>query len=330
MKKANIMEVCGTHTNAIAKSGLKTLLESKINFISGPGCPVCVSAQSDIDNMVSLALNKNTIIATFGDMLRVPGTKMSLQGAAAKGADIRLVYSPLDAIFIAKENPLKRVVFLAVGFETTAPLVAACAIRAKELKLKNFYLYCCLKIITPAIKAILEEKNNIDGFLLPGNVCVVTGYKIFSFMPEKYKKPAVAAGFEAGEIIKAINILLKQKTPAVKNAYAWAKPGGNKTALSVIAKVFKPQDGPWRGFGTIKKSTLGLKAAFKDLDAKKTFRIKSVKEIKTKCRCALILKGKITPLGCPYFARNCTPLKPMGPCMVSAEGACAAYFNNLK
>lgn len=323
------MEVCGTHTNAIAKSGLNILLKYKVNFISGPGCPVCVSAQSDIDNMISLALVKDTIITTFGDMLRVPGTKITLQDAAPKGADVRIVYSPLDAVLTAKENPSKKVIFLAVGFETTAPLIAASILKAKQLKLTNFYIYPCLKLITPALKIILTEANNIDAFLLPGNVCVITGYKIFNFISSKHKKPAVVAGFSAKEILKAVNIILKAKKPLVQSAYSWVKEDGNKTALALLAKVFKPADAPWRGFGIIKKSALELKAEYKKFDAKTVFKIKNKKEPSTKCRCGLILKGKITPPQCPYFNKACTPLKPLGPCMVSVEGACAAWHKNL-
>jgi hydrogenase expression/formation protein HypD len=322
------MEVCGTHTHAIAKSGLARLLKNKVSFISGPGCPVCVSAQSDIDAMIKLALKPNVITATFGDMLRVPGTKISLQGAAAKGADIRIVYNPLDAVALARENAGKKIIFLAVGFETTAPLVAACALAAARLKLKNFYIYCCLKTMPPALKIILDEKNDIDAFLLPGNVSVITGYKIFDFIAREYKKPAVAGGFGAREILKAVNLLLDAKEPAVQNAYAWASPRGNSAAQKIIARVFKPADGKWRGFGLIKKSALAFKKEFARFDAAKAFGVKPTKEPATKCRCALVLKGRIKPPQCPYFGRGCTPLKPLGPCMVSAEGACAAVYSN--
>jgi hydrogenase expression/formation protein HypD len=322
------MEVCGTHTHAVAKSGLAYKLKNKIRFISGPGCPVCVSAQSDIDKMISLALLPNVIIATFGDMMRVPGSKISLQGALTKGADIRIVYSPLDSLSIARENPSKKIIFLAVGFETTSPSVAVCVIKAKELKLKNFYIYCCLKIIAPALKNILDEKNDIDGFLLPGNVSVITGYKIFDFIANKYKKTAVAAGFSAMEILSAVNMLLVCiNKPQIKNAYKWAKPDGNKDAQKLLKRVFKIKDGFWRGFGRIRNSALELKKEFENFDVKKVFKIKNIKEVKNKCRCALILKGKITPKECPYFAKICMPSKPLGPCMVSSEGICAAYYN---
>ena len=325
------MEVCGTHTNAIAKSGLANKYKDKgrVNFISGPGCPVCVSAQGDIDNIISLALKPGVTIATFGDMMRVPGRKMSLQEAAAKGAKVRLVYSPLDAVLLAKDNPSQKVVFLAVGFETTAPLIAAAVLQAEKLKLKNFFVYCCLKTIPPALKKILAADNKIDGFLLPGNVCVVTGYKIFNFIAAKYKKPAAVAGFSAAEIIKAVDILLAAKKPAIKNAYAWASLGGNKEAQKLMGKVFKPSGGLWRGFGKINKSALELRPAYKNFDAKKTFSLPPVKDFKTACRCGLILQGKIKPPQCPFFAKTCTPLKPLGPCMVSVEGACAAYHKNL-
>ncbi|MDR0735204.1 MAG: hydrogenase formation protein HypD [Elusimicrobiota bacterium] len=329
-KPLNIMEVCGTHTHAIAKSGLAQLLKDKVNFISGPGCPVCVSAQSDIDAMISLALKPDVITGTFGDMLRVPGTKISLQGAAAKGADIRIVYNPLDALALARANAGKKMIFLAVGFETTAPLIAACALEAARLKLKNFYIYCCLKTIPPALKIILDEKNDIDAFLLPGNVSVITGYKIFDFIARQYKKPAVVGGFNAAEIMKAVEILLNAQKPLVSSAYAWAGPRGNGAAQKIIASVFEPADGKWRGFGLIKKSALAFKKEFSRFDAAKAFDLKPAKEPHTKCRCALVLKGKIKPPQCPYFGRGCTPLKPLGPCMVSAEGACAACYNNAQ
>ncbi|MDR1684213.1 MAG: hydrogenase formation protein HypD [Elusimicrobiota bacterium] len=322
----NIMEVCGTHTNAIAKSGLKTLLAGRINFISGPGCPVCVSAQSDIDNMLALALKPGVITATFGDMLRVPGAKMSLKDAQTAGADVRIIYSPLQAVDIAQKNPNKKIIFLAVGFETTAPAAAAAVLAARKLKLKNFYVYTALKRVAPAVELILKEKNNIDGFLLPGNVSVITGLKEFDFISEKYAKPAAAAGFSAKEILAALAKLGKPKT---QNAYAWVKAGGNKTALRLTAKVFTPAAGSWRGFGKIEQSALELKEEFAAFDAKKVFKIRAQKERKTKCRCALILKGKIPPQKCPYFARVCTPQKPLGPCMVSQEGACAAAYNNM-
>ena len=320
------MEVCGTHTHAIAKSGLNALLKDKINFISGPGCPVCVSAQGDIDNMIALALKPGVIIATFGDMLRVPGSKISLQGAAEKGADVRILYSPLDAVSLAQREKTKKIIFLAVGFETTTPLIAATILQAKKLKLKNFYIFCCLKTVPPALKIILSEKNDIDAFLLPGNVSVITGWQAFSFI----KKPAVVAGFSAAEILKAVNMLVAAKKPQVLNAYAWAKPKGNKEAQKITARVFRPADGRWRGFGIIKKSSLALKKEFESFDAAKAFALKPAKEQKTKCRCALVLKGKIKPPQCPYFGRGCAPLKPLGPCMVSVEGACAAYYNNYE
>jgi len=323
------MEVCGTHTHAIAKSGLGAMLAGKINFISGPGCPVCVSAQSDIDNMVAIALQPGVIITTFGDMLRVPGTKISLRDAGAKGADIRVLYNPLDALDTALENPGKKIISLAVGFETTAPLIAACVLQAKKLKIKNFYVYCCLKTIAPALKIILGEKNNIDGFLLPGNVCVITGYEEFNFISSEYKKPAVAAGFSAAEILKAAQLLLDAKKPQTQNAYTWASAAGNKNAQKIIKKVFRKADGRWRGFGIIKNSSQELKKDFADFDAKKIFKLKTAGGQPSKCRCALILKGKIKPSGCPYFGKACTPVKPLGPCMVSVEGACAAAYNNL-
>lgn len=326
----NIMEVCGTHTNIIAKSGLKTLLADKINFISGPGCPVCVSAQSDINAMINLAMIPGTIITTFGDMLRVPGTHSTLQDSAEKGADVRLVYSPLDAVVIAQNNPGKKIVFLAVGFETTAPLIAACVLKAEQLKLKNFFIYCCLKTIAPAIKIILKESNNIDAFLLPGNVCVITGYKIFDFISTQYKKPAVVGGFTPQEVMRAVNLIASDKKPSVENAYSWAKPEGNRKAMGIIKQVFRVADGQWRGFNTIGKSVLELKNEFKNYDAKKVFKIKPQAEPKTACLCADILKGKITPKQCPIFGKSCTPLQPKGPCMVSVEGACAAWYNNLK
>ncbi len=327
-KPLTVMEVCGTHTVAIAKNGLRQLYKNKVNFVSGPGCPVCVSAQSDIDAMISLAKNKNCIITTFGDMLRVSGSDgHTLQNARIEGADIRILYNPLDALKIAKENPSKQIVFLAVGFETTAPLAAALVLAAKEQQIKNISLYCCLKQICPAINAILKEDNNIDAFLLPGNVSVIIGQKPYGFIADLYKKPAVIAGFSAGEITQAVTQIQNMNAPAVKNAYIWVKPTGNTEAQKLLAQVFDAGAAEWRGFGEIANSAFNLRPEFADFDAKTIFKIKHKPSKPSACKCAAVLKGQIKPTDCPFFAKQCTPQNPIGPCMVSSEGACGAYYD---
>lgn len=332
-KPVNIMEVCGTHTMSFCRFGLARLIPKNIKLIAGPGCPVCVSSQSYIDQAIALARRQDTIILSFGDMLRVPGTKTSLEKERAEGADVHMVYSPLDSIKIAKNNPDKKVIFLAVGFETTAPTIALSIIAAKKAKIKNLSFFSCLKVMPPPMEAILKDKRiNIQGFLCPGHVSAIIGVKPYEFIPKKHKIGCCISGFEPVDMLESIYILLKQivnKRPKVENQYKRVVPDkGNLRAQKIIAQVFRTADVAWRGLGVIPKSGLQIKKEFAQFDTVKAFNLK--KDIRfepknTKCRCGDILKGLISPLKCPLFMKACSPNNPIGPCMVSSEGACNAY-----
>jgi hydrogenase expression/formation protein HypD len=330
----NIMEVCGTHTQSFFRFGLDRLLPANIKLISGPGCPVCVSSQGYIDMAIKLAQNKDVIIATFGDMLRVPGSRSTLEKERAKNGNLAVVYSPLDSLSIARKNPDKKVVFLAVGFETTAPTVALSILAAKKEKLKNIFFFSSLKLIPAAMNYLLQDKRlNINAFLCPGNVSAVIGAKSYRFIPRKHKISCCIAGFEPLDILEGIYFILKQlakNKPYVANQYARVVlPGGNKKALKFMAQVFKTADASWRGLGNIPGSGLKIKKEFAQFDAEKVFLFKPAtgnRQPATKCKCGDVLKGLINPTGCPLFAKICKPDNPIGPCMVSSEGACNAYY----
>ncbi|MFH0855629.1 MAG: hydrogenase formation protein HypD [Candidatus Omnitrophota bacterium] len=332
--KINIMEVCGTHTQNFYRFGLPGLLPGNIRLISGPGCPVCVSPQGYIDSAIALAKNKDLIIATFGDMLRIPGTSSSLEREKARLGNVRVAYSPLDALAIAENNPDKQIVFLAVGFETTAPAIALTVLEAKRKKLKNLSFFSSLKLIPPAMRHLLSDKRlKIDGFLCPGHVSAVIGTRGYEFIPKQYKIPCCVAGFEPVDILEAILIIIGQiilHKACVANQYARVvTESGNILAQGVINRVFEPGDSNWRGFGVIPDSGLELRKEFSAFDAKRIFSI-SGKTARTriagKCRCADVLKGIISPDACVLFAKACNPDNPIGPCMVSSEGACNAYY----
>jgi hydrogenase expression/formation protein HypD len=331
-RSLNLMELCGTHTTAIFRSGIKQLLPGNINLISGPGCPVCVTSVSDINRMLALARIKNTVIATFGDMLKVPGTESSLEKERSAGADIRAVYSPADALEIARKNRSKEVVFLAVGFETTSPAVASVVHDGRAGKINNFSVYCCHKSIPPAIAALLCAREiKIDGFLLPGHVSSVIGAAPYSFISEKFKIPCVISGFEAADILETILMLLKQislDSAKVEIQYKRAvRPQGNIAAQEMIKRVFTPARADWRGLGVIPKSGLKLNSGYKDFDAEARFEIKAVKPLPAKnCLCPEVLRGVKNPGECKLFAKTCNPGNPFGPCMVSSEGTCAAWY----
>lgn len=330
-KNLAFMEVCGTHTVAIFRYGIRKVLPKNIRVISGPGCPVCVTAQRDIDKAVAFSRQRETIITTFGDMLKVPGTESSLQEEKAKGRDIRVVYSVLDSLSIARLNKNKRVVHIAIGFETTAPTVAAAIIRAEAEKLNNFYILSAHKIIPPALaKLVASGKSRISGFLLPGHVSTIIGSAPYKFLAEKFKTPCVIAGFEVIDILQAIGMLLDQienNSPEVQIQYTrCVHSRGNITAQKMMNKIYQVYNASWRGLGMIKKSGLRLKKKYAGFDASKQFHIKLPEEKKTNCRCGDVLQGIITPRECPLFRRKCTPRLPIGPCMVSSEGACAAYY----
>ncbi|MDD2679449.1 MAG: hydrogenase formation protein HypD [Candidatus Omnitrophica bacterium] len=330
----NIMEVCGTHTQNFCRFGLAKLLPENIRLISGPGCPVCVSPQSYIDTAIRLAKNKAMLIVTFGDMLHVPGSRSSLERERAKFGNVRVVYSPLDALSIARANPDKNVVFLAVGFETTAPTIALSILEAQKEKLNNLFFLSSLKLIPAAMRYLLLDKRlKIDGFLCPGHVSAVIGTKDYTFIPKKYKIPCCIAGFEPVDILEGIAMIIEQLAAGnacVANQYTRVvAKTGNRKAREIIRRVFKRDDSEWRGLGIIPQSGLKLKNEFSGFDASRIFRVANMQN-KAKpakqCRCPDVLKGLIAPPDCPLFAQRCRPDKPLGPCMVSSEGACNAYY----
>ena len=331
-RELKIMEVCGSHTQSFCRFGLKKLLPDNLKFISGPGCPVCVSHQSFIDNAVDLAKKPDVVIATFGDMLRVPGSNSSLEKERALGANIQILYSPLDSLKIAKRNFNKQVVFLGVGFETTAPVIALSILAAKKEGLENLSYLCALKLMPPAMEYLLKDRMvDIDAFLCPGHVSTIIGTKPYEFITKKYKIPCCVAGFEPLDILEGIYLLLKQingSKPAVSNQYSRVvKKGGNPKARRIISEVFDVASVKWRGLGEIKDSGLKIKDKFRSLDAVKIFSLKDKKKVQaSRCRCADVLKGLISPEECPLFGKICTPEKALGPCMVSIEGACNAYY----
>lgn len=330
--KVNLMEVCGTHTMVIFKQGLKGMLPKNVNLLSGPGCPVCVTSQEDIDKAIELAKDRKAIIATFGDMVRVPGTNSSLEKERGNGADVRIIYSPSEALRIARENPARRVVFLAIGFETTSPLIAASLLDVQKEKIGNFYIFSSHKLIPPAMEALLESKEvKIDGFICPGHVSVTIGSNAYKFIAQKYNVPCVIGGFEPLDVLQSIYMLLKQikeKRTEVEIEYFRAvHPQGNRIAQELIDEVFEVSDVMWRGLGTIPKSGLRLKRKFSDFDAEKEFPTKTKKSKENPdCACGEVLRGVKKPTQCKLYRKVCTPEEPYGPCMVSSEGTCAAYY----
>lgn len=330
------MEVCGTHTVSIFQSGLRTLLPEGLSHLSGPGCPVCVTHDAEVATFLKLAEKENVILATFGDLIRVPSPDgKSLKHAMANGANVQVIYSPMDAIKIAKENPQKEVVFLGVGFETTAPGIAATIIAAKKNNIKNYSVFCCHKLVPPALKLLLDinkEERYIDAFLLPGHVSLVIGLEPYEFMAKDYAYPAVVAGFEPAEIIHALFMISEQKRldiAKIENAYTRAVSyEGNITAKALLNQVFEVCNTKWRGLGEIEKSGLKIRKEFADFDAliKLNTELVVTKPL-AGCKCGEVLQGKISPADCPLFGKICTPQNPTGPCMVSTEGSCAAWYN---
>jgi hydrogenase expression/formation protein HypD len=324
------MEVCGTHTMAISKAGLRPLLAPDIDLISGPGCPVCVTADTDIDRAIAVAKTPGVVLATFGDMMKVPGSDGSLASASAQGADVRVVYSPLDALDMARSEPGKDVVFLGVGFETTAPTVAATVLQARRDRLLNFYLLSFHKVVPPALRALVSlDDFNVDGFILPGHVSVIIGSDAYAFLPDEFGMPCVVTGFEATDILQAILRLVKMREQgaALEVEYSRAvKPEGNPKALAVMHEVFEPCDAEWRGLFVIPGSGLALREEFLQMDAGCWDLELPEPSRDSGCRCGEILCGRIKPMDCPFFGGRCTPDTPVGPCMVSSEGTCASYF----
>jgi hydrogenase expression/formation protein HypD len=331
-KEISIMEVCGTHTMSIFRYGIRNLLPNNIRIISGPGCPVCVTSQSYIDTALELSLNNDVIIATFGDMIRVPGKKTSLMKRKAEGADIRIVYSPMDALTLAENNPEKEIVFLSVGFETTTPMTAITAIEARKKYIKNLLFLTAHKIVPPIMKALVEDKEiSLNGFLLPGHVSAVIGKKPYEFLSSEYNIPGVITGFEPLDILNGLNTLIKmidKKDYKIINEYKRiVRDNGNSQALEYLNKVFEITESTWRGIGTIPNSGYKFNKEYEEFDAIKHFNIEYKDyDGSLGCRCGDILKGKITPLECPLFKKICIPENPVGSCMVSSEGTCAAYY----
>ena len=329
-----LMEVCGTHTMAIAKSGIRSLLPPSVKLLSGPGCPVCVTPSGQIDAVLALSAVPNLIITTYGDMLRVPGSKRgdNLALRRAKGADVRIVYSAMDAVSIARENPGKEVLFLGVGFETTSPGTAAAVGAAAEEDLKNFSVFSTLKMVEPAIRTLASDPDfAVDGFLAPGHVAVILGEEGFAYIPEELHLPAVIGGFERGELLHALALLIKQVRAGehrLENAYtSVVRPEGNPAARALMDKYLVPRTDVWRGLGTIENSGLGIRPEYAAFDAETRFDL-SAKQVPDPpgCRCGEVICGKCTPAECPLFGRACTPEDPVGPCMVSSEGSCAAAY----
>lgn len=327
------MEVCGTHTAALFRSGLRSMLPKNITHLTGPGCPVCVTHENEVLAFLALASQPHVIIATFGDLIRIPDNQgRSLKHLQAQGADIRIVYSPLDALKLAISEPHKKIIFLGVGFETTAPTVAATIIQAKTHNLQNFFVHVCHKLVPPALEALLVDPAcSIDAFLLPGHVSTIIGMKPFAFVTDTWKKPAVIGGFEAADILDALCRMATQITQQhffIENAYPRAVHSeGNPKARDIMNTVFTTTDTAWRGLGILPQSGLCLQNEYTHFDALTHFTIEVPKAAPSACRCGDVLRGIIQPPDCPLYGKACTPAQPIGPCMVSSEGACAAFFS---
>jgi hydrogenase expression/formation protein HypD len=332
-KPIRLMEVCGTHTVSIFRSGVRSILPKTISLLSGPGCPVCVTDQAEIDAFIALAKTKGVILTTFGDLMRVPGTVSSLQKERAEGRDIRMVYSTTDAVEIAQKNRDKKVVFLGVGFETTAPTIAAAIFSANQLGLDNFFVYSAHKLVPPALTALMSlEGVKIDGFILPGHVSIIIGLNGYREFFDTYRISCVVAGFEPVDLLRAIAMLVEQVengAPALENAYGRVvTESGNTTAQNILRQVFETTDAAWRGIGVIPDSGLKIKPAYAAHDAEKAFSLvlPEISREPAGCACGEVLTGSKIPPECALFKTVCTPIDPVGPCMVSSEGTCAAYY----
>ncbi len=333
-KRVKLMEVCGGHTHAIYKHGLQDLLPENVELVHGPGCPVCVIPMGRIDDAIAIAHLPGVIFATYGDMMRVPSSTGSLIDAKADGADVRFIYSPLDALTLARKNPDREVVFFAVGFETTAPSTAATLLRARDEGLKNFSVFCNHVTIIPAIKAILDSPGmSLQGFVGPGHVATIIGVRPFAFIPEQYGLPIVITGFEPSDILQSVVMILRQLAdgaPRVENQYARVvRDDGNRRAMEMLSETMQLRPFfEWRGLGFISHSALALRPEFAAFDAEARFPVPNVRVTDPKaCQCGEVLKGAIKPWQCKVFGSACTPETPIGSCMVSPEGACAAYYN---
>jgi len=331
-RKIKIMEVCGTHTSSIFKNGIRSLISPQIQLISGPGCPVCVTSSAYIDKLVEHSLKENCCVLTFGDMMKVKGNKLSLTEAKATGGNVRILYSPLSSIKIAMENSNTQFVFAAVGFETTTPIYSLLIEEIIKNKIKNLKILTSLKTIIPALSFICDNEENIDAFLCPGHVSVITGSSVYNDLAKKYNKPFVVGGFEGEHILAAIFEIVRQisnNEHCMKNMYVNAVSNeGNKKAIEITRKYFCSTDDYWRGIGVIKNSALKLRPEYIEYDAGSDF-AESVENNPKGCRCTDVILGRINPVECPLFGKTCTPLNAIGPCMVSTEGACGIWYKNV-
>ena len=332
-----VMEFCGGHTHAIMRYGIRQALVPAVRMLSGPGCPVCVTSDADIDRAIDLAHLPGVTVATFGDMIRVPGTRSSLQEARAAGADVHIVYSAMDALELARKEPRRSVVMLGIGFETTAPTIAATLLQARKSGIENYYVYSLHKLTPPAMRAILDAGEvRVDAVLGPGHVTAITGWKAWEFLPHDYSVACAVSGFEPVDILQAVFRLVQARaegTPLVANAYRRGVTAqGNRVAQSLMAQVFEVSAADWRGLGKIPRSGLSLRPEYASHDALATFAVPSATTRpdptpqQRGCRCGEILRGVMEPPECPLFGKACTPARPVGPCMVSAEGSCAAHY----
>ncbi len=334
-RKITLMEVCGTHTMAVFRYGIKDLLPHNLHLLAGPGCPVCVTANDYLDKAIAYARKEGVIMATFGDMVKVPGSRSSLAEEVSNGAEIRVVYSCLEALKIAHQNPEKKVIFIGIGFETTAPTVASSILTAAEDKLCNYFVLSGHKIMPPVMRALVQDHElKIDGFICPGHVSTITGSKIYEFLSRDYGVPCVVAGFEPIDILQSIYLILSQIKSGqakVENEYNRAVTWeGNLKAQALMAEVFEPESSNWRGLGEIEQSGLKIRGKYGSFDAEKKYPL-SIEESRENpgCICGDILRGLKTPLDCRLFRKVCHPSHPLGACMVSAEGTCAAYYKYL-
>lgn len=334
-RKPAFMEVCGSHTMALARTGVKQCLKDDVLLISGPGCPVCVTDQRSIDAMIALAEGENRIICTFGDMMRVPGSYKTLLDSKSAGKDIRVLYSPVDAVKVAAENPDKEVIFLGVGFETTIPIMTLMVGEAEKQDVNNFSIWMTTKLVEPVLRYLLESGDvNLDGFLLPGHVSIVLGENSYQYLVNEYHISGVIAGFETAELLSSIysliDLALKGKIAIENNHQAVVTKTGNQVIHQWLKKYLTRCDEAWRGIGVIPNSGLDLKPQYDQYNAKKRFTVKVGQPRKTKCRCGEVIRGLISPNDCPLFGKACHPMNPVGPCMVSAEGSCAAYYQYMR
>lgn len=330
-KEIALMEVCGGHTMSIHRFGLKGLLPPTIHLLSGPGCPVCVSGQHFIDTALAYSKMPGMIITTYGDLIRVPGSNTSLEKEKANGRDIRIVYSTLDALEIARQNPDTKVVFLGIGFETTAPATAAAIVEAKKGQITNFFVLSAHKVMPPVMQALVEEGVKIDGFIAPGHVTAITGTAIYNMLPNQYGLGVAVAGFEPADLMQAILMLVRQiesGVPKVEIQYQRVvNIQGNLIAQKLLEQVFELKDESWRGLGMIPKSGLKINAEYSSFDAEVQIPVEIPASSEPKgCICGLILRGMKTPKDCKLFGKACTPSDPVGACMVSGEGTCATYY----